>query len=441
MLINIILMLSIYLPFEDFLLKWLPVSEGTYMYLRQVPDVIVLFIFALLFLSSAFRDRLRVPSKDALLYLSLFIVFSGFTVLLNGSSFLNALVSVKALVRYVFLVFILYLLKPTKTHAIFFVKMVIGIAFVEATVGFSEFLGGEAIREFFRPRLLSGEWGIRFGTVLRDDTFGTMAYTINYASFLLLAIIFLIIFGRYIGYRRQTMWSCGAYFLMAILLSGSRAVFLTTFLAIGIIIMFRHGIRIVVYLAGFSLVAMYALLFMEHGTSYKDFWYFLSPNVFDVMESQRFGMVRIFIEYVTALDRHLFFGLSPDKDHIIQYIIGNYRMPVLFSSSTLIAIEDVFWIAIVFYYGIIGVGLFMMLIYNIYMRLKATEAYPGLTEFQADMVLSSKVIMLTLLPLNFLNQMFSVRTFSFYVWTMVGLTFAVSRYAARDKVANEDITN
>ncbi|MBI5971501.1 MAG: hypothetical protein HY884_10155 [Deltaproteobacteria bacterium] len=423
--VYLVFLLGFYLPFEDFILKWFPMPEKAYLILRQAPDALVLSLALVIFLKSVFESRLSVVSKKSSFFLLMFMGFALLTVVINNSSLITAVLSLKALLRYVFLVYILCWIKPSEKQALAFIKVVIALAFVEATIGNLQYIGGDAVLEFFRPRELSGEMGIAFTTVTGDEVFGTMAYTISYASFLLIGLVFLFVFGTRVGLGTAAIGAGAAYLFAAILFSGSRAAFLSAIIAGGLYIFFKRGIRVVFYLTPGILVLLFVLLYADKGNTSRDFLFFLSPQYLDNLESQRLGMVRIFLDYLTSADRHLLYGLSPDKQFLTDYLAMNYRMPYLFSEKMLKAFEDVYWLALLFYYGIIGLSFFALTLYYLYKKLMAFNLLADVDGFRKDALLACRILMLLLIPLNLVNQTFEVRQFSFYLWAFMGLTFSV----------------
>lgn len=391
-----------------------------------------------MFLTSLMERKIEAASNKILFLLTLFIASAFMSVFLNGSSFLGALPTVKALVRYILLIFILYWIKPTEKQTLFFIKAIIVVAFIEATIGIAQFIAGGYIRDIFKPReLYTIEYAV---TALRkgvNESFGTMAYTINYAFFLVAGLVCSLCFGKYFSKHKIIFGAGSVYLLAAIYCSGSRSAFLSALIAIGLFIYYRHGIRLLFYVVPLSLSLFMAILFLDKGGSYKDFWYFLSPGFIGSLEAQRLGMTKIFIDYASNIDRHLLFGLSSDKQYFVNYIATNYRMPMFFSQSTLTMFEDVYWVALTFYYGIVGLMLFSVVIYFIYKEVAIFKETGNITSFQSDLILTCKVMLLLLIPVNFVNQILAVRQFSFYVWAVIGFTLSLL-YSSRQ---NEDIAD
>lgn len=379
-------------------------------------------------------------SKRAFLFLILFIIYSVLTIIINQSSFYNSLLNLKAMIRYIFLINIIFFCKPSERQALNFIRLVIALAFIQATIGYFQFLGGEAVRDMFKPRYLVEETDLTFTALMSGtDTFGTMAYTINYASYLLVGMVFFISFSKRLNIGLFTLYVGIAYFMIALYLSNSRSAFIAASMAI---ILYYSMIGRLTKLSYFRIVAITAVLllltylFVEKGTTNVDFWYFLSPNFYDMLESQRLGMLRVF--QAAFGDPRLLFGLSPDKSFVVDHIVHNYKLPPLLAETSVRYIEDVFWVALIFYYGLIGVALLLLFLIHIYKKLRELERSGIITDFQQNMISSCKILLFLLIPMNFLNQTLKVRHFSFYLWLIIGFSLSVQTRQRIGKDRNDN---
>jgi len=130
-----------------------------------------------------------------------------------------------------------------------------------------------------------------------------------------------------------------------------------------------------------------------------------------------------FLEYIQ--DDHLFWGLSPDKEHMTHYIINTYNLPH-FIKSLVFLMEDVYWLALFIYYGILGLGIFVFILYLFYNQIRKIEVQATRNSITHNSALMCKVLILSTIPLNFIMQAFEVRHFSFYFWAMLGFLFLFS---------------
>jgi hypothetical protein len=417
-----VLLLAAYLPFEDFLLKWLPVSDVVFLSLKQLPDITVLSLFLVIAADSVHTEnRIYTISTKAFSFLSVFLFHAFFVIYLNKSSYLVAAMNIKALIRYIVLIYLFLYIKPTERQIYAFLKTVLIIAFIEVLIGAAQFLGGDAVQVFFKPFELSEETGISFTAMKHDELFGTMAHTINYAYYLLVTLVLILCFREFLLKSTVLRWTFALLLLAAIYLSGSRSAFLAAFIGILLYIHSTQGIKASASMVlGIFLVLVLAFFFVEKGSTNVDFWFFLSPDFLKALEAQRLGLVRIFISFMD--DPHVLYGLSSDKDFVVNYISGNFSLPYFFAERTLKSIEDVYWIALTTYYGIIGLVLFVFFLFFLYKKLDILRTESLKTDLQERLFLASKILLLLNIPLNFVGQAFEARHYSYYFWALLGMT-------------------
>jgi len=96
-------------------------------------------------------------------------------------------------------------------------------------------------------------------------------------------------------------------------------------------------------------------------------------------------------------------------------------MPPFFSESTLKAFEDVYWIALILYYGIVGVILFVMAMYYLYKGIISKESNHYITSFQSDLILTCKIMFLCLFPSTCLIKYWKYVNILFICGWLLGL--------------------
>ena len=439
-LVYLIIFLAAYLPFEDFTLKWFHVSEDAFIILRQMPDAIVYSFILFMVLTYLMSRKVAIVDKSLPIYLVVFISIACLSILINNSSLANSALKMNALLRYMLLVFILYWLRPTEKQATLFIKTVIVISLVEATVGILQYYSASNVRSFFQPRELTAvQYAVTAIKKGSGESFGTMANTINYAFFLVIGLVVLITLNKHaFNYKVATMIFIVFYLMLGIYASGSRSAFLSVLIIIGLYIYYKYNIRILLYFMPLLLGLVFMIMFADVGTSAQDFWFFLSPGYLDMLESQRLGMIRILVDYIGAMDPHLLFGLSPDKSHLVQYLSMHYKMPLFFSELTLQAFEDVYWAALLFYYGAVGLFIYVLMIFSIYKKVVGNGRHNNLSAFHIDLILTTKIMLVMLIPVNMFGQILVVRQYAFYMWMMVGIALSFKNVSYSQQANHTD---
>jgi len=437
--INLISFLAVYLPVEDFLLKWVPVSEPAYLLLRQIPDLVV----AVLFLSVLVGHGLRVGSRYPVIgsgadkFLVGFIFLALLSIPLNSANSVAALSNIKALLRYVLLIYTILILNPSDTDIRRFARALWAGVVVQILVGMVQWLGGIPVRDFLAARNTSDDIaGIRrvfTGTMHADvnDLFGTMGSTINFAMFMLVGLVVWLVTKEKQSVR---LWGGTVVLVAMIYLSGSRSVLLASIFVIVVFNVLRYGRRAMVYAIFGAMIATAVLALVTQGAEKRDLTYIFTESYVQIALNQRLGLL-VYVLPIFFSDIRTFFGFSPDKNIFIDFVRNDaIGVPSVLRAVLPSVIEDVYWFALLCYYGILGlacIGLFVLAVAR-----RTSAIYLGEKDaFGKQLALASYLLLFASLPLNLFNQAFEVRQYSYYLWTFVGLSLAYSRRARVVSVA------
>jgi hypothetical protein len=423
---TILYFLIVYIPFEAFLLKWIPVSEQSYLVLRQIPDLLVVFAFALLVISKTETgSQFKLLGYGIDKYLVAFLILITTYALLSGANMFLVILNMKALVRYVLIAYIIVNISLKDYH---FSKMVYLIEFsigIQVIIGLLQVALGPSFSMFFLPRLTAEEIGgvkIVYTSLkelgLSQGIFGTMIRTIEYGLFLIVGLIL-----WQVKFQKSTVryWIGIMLFLFLIYWSGSRAIFL-----VGLISVIIHqyylgkiGTKVVLALL-LTLVLLVPLLLMDLNFSENYVLEVFSKDYIDLAKKQRLGILLVMLpEFFKDGLIHIFFGYSADHTLLFERFRSIENRPSLLMKSAA-PIEDVYWIALLYYYGITGLFLLILFFYRIWRVIK--------TQFMSSLLISNNkilfiavILLLLTIPLNFFNQAFEVRHFSFYLWLVIGI--------------------
>lgn len=182
-----------YLPFEPFLLKWVP--DDLYVYARYGSELLLYFVI----LSAAARwliDRRSSPTPVtgpfALLIISMLA-----SVLVNLVPPLQAVIGLRMILRFALLFFAVVVLAPPKAVRTMLVKGLIAIALLQAGLGYAQSIVGGPLDRFLLPseRKTLGSWQLTGGTVQFWDpgerVFGTLGRYDQLGAFLAMIVIFI----------------------------------------------------------------------------------------------------------------------------------------------------------------------------------------------------------------------------------------------------------
>ena len=447
--LNIIIFLVIYLPFEDFILKWLPVSELTFTILRQIPDLIIFSLSLLIFLTTLYkRNKIDIVRKSLFIILLLFIINAIFSLIINNGSFFHGIINLKAMIRYIFLIYIVNYIKPDKKDIKSIMKYIFFIAFIQMAIGLTQYIFGEKIMVFFQPRILHiSEFQMNFSALKGEiNIFGTMAQEVSFSYFILLSsILWLTVAQNYIK-SKFIFYIVYLCFFFIICISGSRATLICSLAGLLLYIYYNRNFKKTVSYLSLSLIIIFsALPFIKKGNSNEDFFFMFSPKYVKMLEKQRLGIVKyILINYTE--DSKLLFGLSPDKNKVVDYIKEKYAPPPALYKLMDIILEDIYWVAIIIYYGLVGFVLFIFFLFILFKEISKTDR--NTTELDQSIQTFCKIMTIILLLLNIIAPILEIRQFAFYYWLFVAYALnegSSNKNNESNKIGalkhNENITN
>jgi len=435
----LIYILGFYLPLEELILKWLPVGDQAYLLLRQLIDFVVFSMFALLALRRVFTGRsIPVIGGSCDILLCIFIACAALTSLLNHADVALSIANIKALLRYILLIYIILMLDPTERQINRLLRWIAAAVIGQMIFGLFQFAGGFAARDFLAARDVSDTvagitmdfTGDRFEDI--NDLMGTMGNTIAFGMFLLVGISMWLVAHRLGGLK---YWLGFCVLFLAIYLTGSRSVILSALFLLlvdyGLVFSFGKLSRRLLLLIPLAIPLLFLSEYLIDTENHKSFSYIFTSDYIQEALNQRLGIL-VYIGPQISISPHSLLGYSPDKFVFIDFVHAHLTMvPQILVDVLEYVIEDVYWVALFIYYGWIGLIIWGLFLFNIWKKL----AFIKEQSMSSTLLrLSSMTILLLIvsIPLNFLNQAFEVRAFSFYLWLICGLTLAFYRREKRD---------
>lgn len=429
--IHLLVALAFYLPLENFLLKWLPVSDFAYLLLRQIPDLLVGLVALHAWLRHCYRQGPRLPLIGGLADPAIlaFIALAALAIAVNGASLAHSFANLKALLRYVLLVYVVLMLRPTEREARrFWLALAAGVV-IQMLFGAAQWIGGIGVRDLLAAREVQEQvasftlrfTGARFQGV--NDLMGTQGNTINYALFL---IVGLAAWTAERG-RDVAAHTLGTLLLLLfIYLTGSRAALLTALLVVLMGQLFAHGHgRFMLFSAAAAILAADYLLASGLSSDPSNLTHIFTRDYLAMAMNQRLGIVALVLPGF-LLSRSLWLGLGPDEEAVAGFVAASLpEVPRILLAVLPQVVEDVYWIALLFYYGLGGLllfGAFYLAVAKRIGRLSREEG--GLAGRYASLAL---LLLVAGVPLNLFNQAFEMRQFAFYLWMSVGLALALAR--------------
>ena len=106
---------------------------------------------------------------------------------------------------------------------------------------------------------------------------------------------------------------------------------------------------------------------------------------------------------------------------ITSFLYQDYgNLSAILRNNAVVGIEDVYWIAFLYYYGVFGIFLFGSFYVSVFLRMRRLERINS--DFD-DVPLIRPIIYLLIFSFfaGFVNQVFYIKTFSFYFWVFAAL--------------------
>jgi hypothetical protein len=433
--VGILLFLTLYVPVEDFVLKWLPVPGMVYAALRQGTDLLVIIAASLAVGDRVLRTRrFRAFGGGLDLFLVLFVASALFSALFHGADYLGVALNLKALLRYILVAYALLNVNVGETRLRLFGRVFIVALSIQVFVGVIQIAGGPGVAGFFLPRTpeeavagqqlkFTATWEAQHGWI-----FGTIGHTVGFGGFLLVGLAYWLT-GQTV--RPARYWTGAVGFLVLAYFTGSRATTLAVILMVGFhqYMLGRFGKKLAlgVFLSPLVLVAVLGLG-MEFSGNYVTEAF--SGDYLEQAMNQRLGIALLVIPYFLSglgpID--ILFGITPDRAILGQMVSNMFDVPIALIHQ-IGMIEDVYWAALLVYYGVFGVGLLLAFLIRIFHRLwQSSQVLHGMSGRWSSIA----VLLLGIaFPLNMLGQFFEIRQFSFYLWLFIGLAFAYQRTLRR----------
>ena len=121
-------------------------------------------------------------------------------------------------------------------------------------------------------------------------------------------------------------------------------------------------------------------------------------------------------------------GYSSDIGIVATAVGTHFRLPEVLASIFVEILDDVYWLALLLYYGYVGFACFVLffgkltaLVLRLYRR-----ASDGPAKRYA---LIAAFLLILAIPLNGINQTFQIRQFAYYLWLFVGVAIVAVRNA------------
>ena len=189
--------MAAYLPFEPFILKWIP--DDVYLYARYGSELLVYLLVGVVVFRFATGD-LKLKRTPIDVPFALFLLAIVASIAINLVPAFVAVLGTRQIIRFMLLFFVTYYLSPTKMWVKYLLMIMAAVAAVQIVLGATQALTGGALDAFLLPseRKTIGTLQLTEGTVQFWDpgqrVFGTMGRYDQLGTFLALVFLFAVAF-------------------------------------------------------------------------------------------------------------------------------------------------------------------------------------------------------------------------------------------------------
>ncbi|MDE0553934.1 MAG: hypothetical protein OXI24_06960 [Candidatus Poribacteria bacterium] len=434
-----------YVAFEEFILKFLPVSDVIYSYLRFFGEMLIYVAFGKLVIHKLYRGIPFVKTAIDLPVLGFYSVVL-LSMLVNGSPLIGSLYNIRPFARYIVLFYLVANSNLSERHIRTFLRIILGVGILQVGAGIIQWAGGPAAFNFFLPR----ETALTIGGFTKEyrllelgreigSVYGTLGDTVIYGVFMILVLVIYLSRIRRLEYL-NLLGAAILFFFIA--RSYSRAATFSGLLAGGAWFYFQYGWKKTLQLA-LSIAIVFGILLaivnpfnLEYINPRKarvgligNVTGVFSGSYVRVAQKQRLGA--LIGNVPTVLVNKPILGYGADQNTTIERLNSSQRSFLLKILSKN-GFKDVYWVAILCFYGLLGLGFFALIFYRLFRAAldlyKRSVRTPLATSRLTRQI---SIIMLCLVAVTafllFFNRTLEFRGYGFYFWLCAGLMFASDR--------------
>ena len=441
----IVYAIAIYLPFEEFVLRWTPAPSIIILFLRFLHEFILYYLLVKVFYKRLLKQEPLIKSSIELA-LILFVFWAVLLLLVHQTSIFGGLNNLRTLLRYVAVYYIIVDLNLSKKQITLLLKTILILGLIQGYLVTIQYFAPESFNNLFIPRDINIDTGTiaiqkasqaSAGTLKTGSVNGTFPNTSNTSSFLLTCFIILVVVTLQNTTTSLLSPKILNFLVMYFALFATyKRVALLFGLIIPVLVLFLYRQKlwaskvIWFYLfSGFSLIFL-SLFFLNVDTSI-DGWAIRHGEEIDILgyfgqlfsadyweKGTRQWMLKTIFQGIIGTGN--WFGLSPAENEAIQNLaelVPRHKSLILERKPVF---EDVYWGAMLIYYGIPGVALFGYILQRLY---KTSQWLIDHCLESQTRALGIAFCTLSIISIfyGFIERIFEIKCFSFYLWLLAGL--------------------
>jgi hypothetical protein len=446
------ILLALYVPFEAMILKFLPVSDRIYSLLRFVPEIMIYLLLIINIIHSLYHHHWisRTPIDVGLL---LFMLSAIISIFINSAPVVLSVIGMRPLLRYIAIFYLLSNIDmpSNKVKNLLIALLFIGV--LQSLLTSVQHFSG--ISKIFYPRATDLEiegqssqfrlaaTGYSSG---REQGAGIGTFGDSVLLALYLFFITILTWGFYLKMEIKNLLlkfmliSITFLSLIALFFTYSRASVLIALMAIPLMLFLDNKIKKLFFM-GIMAAFLFAILMFDLSITGSTDTSYYNPkkkytdpisNITDVFSqnyvqhnlehSRGWILTEIGIPIVKSFN---LFGYGPSGEESLDRMVKEDvtgTMPF----NNLSIINDVYWVAMLSYYGFVGLVIFIFILWKIFKTSMSVYKNSDDKVFRMLGLCMAAIIILSI-PYTFIVRTFAFRPFGFYLWLLAGIVAAEYR--------------
>ena len=449
----IVFAIAVYLPFEEFVLRWTPAPSIIILFLRFLHEFVLYFLCLKVFYNRLLRRDRLIQSSIELAFIC-FLLWAIILLIVHQTSIFSGFNNLRTLIRYISVYYIIIDLKLSKQQVNLLLKTILILGLIQGYLVTIQYFAPPSFDNLFVPRNVNLEAGgiaiqkgseVSSGNLKTGAVNGTFANTANTSAFLLIGFIMLVVST----FQNSTHSLLSPKILNFLIMyfaffATYKRIALLFGLIIPILVLFLSrrklwaGKIIWIYLFGLFILIFCSLFFLNVDTSI-DGWAIRHGEDFDLLsyfgqlfsaeyweKGTRQWIIKTIFRGIIGTGN--WFGLSPAPNeaiHKLAELLPGQKSLILERNFWF---EDVYWFAMLLYYGIPGVALFGYVFKILYQTAQWLIDYSLESQSRSLGIVFCTFSIITVFY-GFVERIFEIKCFSFYLWLLAGLVVNVySRY-------------
>lgn len=440
----ILVFCSIYIPFEDYFVYLLPISNEYKILLKQGSELILYSLLAITLMEKIRCGQLRYSPIDLLILSFIGVAILG--ILVHSAPWVPALNNLRVLIRHFAVYYIVFYsgLPLSRWHQIRYYT--IFVILVASVMSLLQYVGSNSISSLIKIEekiRLTHDSAFSAYIFSKDEKIGAVQAMFESPGTLgiFLFSVLLLLITKYVGYSRFDSFKTNIAIFLTLILSFftfSKTAFLLNILIIALFYYFfikkiRLTLQLIVLFCviGTSMIYMYTASFIEFSSAMKEDVGAFSNivNLFSAeywshfFSAERGWIISEVAPQIISFIPLIGFSSDPEtaKYLIMTKGINLYRL------SGYTAFEDVYIVALLAYYGLIGLILFFTILLVLMRCGVFVLSYARIQKDQELAALTCAFLALSLgaFIYSFFERIYEIKVFSFYYWMLAG---TIARY-------------